>query len=136
MQIDIGLEMVDRLCERGEQLVSLNPKKASKVSKTVEQLREAATQLRSTCAERTLRLNEANELVKWGQLMDEAVEAAKHTEARLMSDDYHRGENGLKRLLEQHEVGSHEDAFLNLSRISLVMTRVPILQDRQWLPLL
>ncbi|VDK20324.1 unnamed protein product, partial [Taenia asiatica] len=104
VDIDIGLEMVDRLCERGGQLVSLDPKKAGKVNKMVEELRAAATQLRSTCAERTLRLNEANELVKWGQLMDEAIETAKHTEAQLMSDDYHRGENGLKRLLEQHEV--------------------------------
>ncbi|KAL5964605.1 Spectrin alpha chain [Taenia solium] len=104
VDIDIGLEMVDRLCERGQQLVSLDPRKAGKVNKTVEELRAAAAQLRSTCAERTLRLNEANELVKWGQLMDEAVETAKHTEAQLMSDDYHRGENGLKRLLEQHEV--------------------------------
>ncbi|KAL5107304.1 Spectrin beta chain [Taenia crassiceps] len=104
VDIDIGLEMVGRLCERGEQLASLNPKRAGKVSEVVKQLRVASTQLRSACAERTLRLNEANELVKWGQLMDEAVETAKHTEARLMSDDYHRGENGLKRLLEQHEV--------------------------------
>ncbi|KAH9280373.1 Spectrin beta chain, non-erythrocytic 1 [Echinococcus granulosus] len=104
VDIDIGLEMVDRLCEQGEQLVRLNPKKATKVSQMVGQLQAAATQLRSTCAERALRLNEANELVKWGQLMDEALEAAKHAEAQLMSDDYHRGENGLKRLLDKHEV--------------------------------
>ncbi|VDM16022.1 unnamed protein product [Hydatigera taeniaeformis] len=104
VDIDIGLEMVDRLCERSEQLARLNPKKASKIRNMVEELRTSATQLRSTCAEHTLRLNEANELVKWGQLMDEAVETAKHTEARLMSDDYCRDENGLKRLLEQHKV--------------------------------
>ena len=97
--------MVDRLCERGEELAKLNPKKGAKVRQTVEELRAMATRLRATCEERTKRLNEANDLVKWCALMDEAVEAAKQTEGQLMSDDYHMGENGLKRLLEKTEVG-------------------------------
>lgn len=98
--------MVDRLCERGEELARLNLKKAAKVHKTIEELKSMATRLRATCAERTKRLEEANELVKWGALMDEAVEAAKQTEKQFMSDDYQMGENGLKRLLEKNEVCS------------------------------
>lgn len=105
--------MVERLCTRGEELAKSNPKKASRVRSTLQELRQTSKQLRGACDERNRRLEEANELVKWGQLLDEAVEAAKQSERQLMSDDYNRGENGLKRLLESTEVGLLLDKFPN-----------------------
>lgn len=105
-QIEVGLEMVDRLIEKGEQLAKLNPKKAARIRQTIQEMQTASMQLRETCTERTTRLEQASELVKFGQLMDEAVETVKETEAQLMSDDYNMGENGLKRLLEKQEVST------------------------------
>ncbi|KAM7541962.1 hypothetical protein Aperf_G00000017227 [Anoplocephala perfoliata] len=103
VDIDVGLEMVERLCEKGQELTRANPKKANKIKQTIQDLQKATSQLRDTCAVRSTRLDEANELVKWGQLMDEALETAKQTEAQMMSDNYQMGENGLKRLLEKQE---------------------------------
>uniref|UniRef100_A0A5K3EEV8 PH domain-containing protein n=1 Tax=Mesocestoides corti TaxID=53468 RepID=A0A5K3EEV8_MESCO len=104
VDVEVGLEMVDRLCEKGQELRKLNPKKDAKFSRMINDLKAAAADLREVCKERTQRLNEAHELVQWGQQMDEAKQTAALTESHLMSDDYQMGENGLKRLLEKYEV--------------------------------
>ncbi|VDN97776.1 unnamed protein product [Rodentolepis nana] len=104
VDIDVGLEMVQHLIEKGEELARSNPKKADKVRQTIQELQLASNKLRSTCADRSTRLDQANELVKFGQLMDEAVEAVKQTEVQFMSDNYNMDANELKRLLEKHEV--------------------------------
>lgn len=96
--------MAEGLCKRGEELARTNPKKANKVKQIMQELQLATGQLRDTCAVRSTRLGEATELVKWGQLMDEALETVKQTEAQMMSDSYQMGENGLKRLMEKQEV--------------------------------
>ncbi|VDL15838.1 unnamed protein product [Hymenolepis diminuta] len=104
VDINVGLEMVQHLIEKGEELARSNPKKAAKVKQTIQELQTASNQLKNTCTERSTRLGQASELVKFGQLMDEAIETVRQTEAQLMSDDYNMGENGLKGLLEKHEV--------------------------------
>lgn len=96
--------MVQHLIEKGEELATSNPKKGVKVKQTIQELQTASNQLKNTCAERSTRLGQAGELIKFGQLMDEAIETVRQTEVQLMSDDYNMGENGLKGLLEKHEV--------------------------------
>lgn len=101
--------MVCGICSRGDELAKQLPKKSVKIDQLTKELRAAASRLRQICEERTRRLQEAGDLVKWGQLVDEAFDVARRTEGQLMSDDYQMDEQGLKRLLEKHEVRFHRN---------------------------
>ncbi|KAL7059515.1 hypothetical protein AAHC03_013256 [Spirometra sp. Aus1] len=118
LAVDIrsGLQMVKKICEKGEELKRTRAENAAKIGDTVTQLTNAAGRLHDACEEKSRRMTEANELVQWGYQMDEAAAQAAATERELTVDDYGVGESGLSKLLDKHTALEHNITEVQAAR--------------------
>nr|VZI39946.1 unnamed protein product [Spirometra erinaceieuropaei] len=118
LAVDIrsGLQMVKKICEKGEELKRTRAENAAKIGDTITQLTNAAGRLHDACEEKSRRMTEANELVQWGYQMDEAAAQAAATERELTVDDYGVGESGLSKLLDKHTALEHNITEVQAAR--------------------
>ncbi|BHF68604.1 Spectrin beta chain, non-erythrocytic 5 [Sparganum proliferum] len=118
LAVDIrsGLQMVKKICEKGEELKRTRAESAAKIGDTITQLTNAAGRLHDACEEKSRRMTEANELVQWGHQMDEATAQAAATERELTVDDYGAGVSGLSKLLDKHTALEHNITEVQAAR--------------------
>ncbi|VDL93675.1 unnamed protein product [Schistocephalus solidus] len=102
VDIKSGLQMVKKICERGEELRKTQSENATKIGDTIMQLTNAAGRLHDACEEKSRCMAEASELVQWGYQMDEAVSQVAATEQELTADDYGVGQSSLSKLVDRH----------------------------------